>query len=140
MIQNFLICLGILSWKIVFVSRKKLEKIFGWWEMFKILHFSKGGPFDSEWLDLPRNTVIKNTVFFSKKTWKKILGDEKCSKFFIFQWGVHLTQNSLICLETLSWKIRFFFFKKKNLKKFWVMRIVQYFTFFKEGSNPLRMI
>ena len=36
------------------------------------------------------------------------MGDGKCSKFFIFKRRVHSIQNFLICLETLSWKIRFF--------------------------------
>ena len=38
--------------------------------MFKILHFSKGGWFDSEWLDLSRNTIMKNR-FFQERNLKK---------------------------------------------------------------------
>ena len=73
--------------------------------MFKILHFSKGGRINSEWLDLPRNTIMKNRFFFKKETWKNF----GC-------WEIsQLTRNDLICLESLLWKTLFF---TSNMEKF----------------------
>ena len=83
--------------------------------MFKIIILQRG-------VQLPWNTVIKNRL--SKKTLKKILGDEKCSKFCIFPRGVESTQNDLIYLETPSWKTGFFF-KKETWKNFGCWEISQ---------------
>ena len=65
------------------------------------------------------------------------MGDEKCSKFFIFQRGVHSTQNDLICLETLSSKICFFF--QKNLKMILGDEKCSKFYNFQRGPNRFRM-
>ena len=82
--------------------KKKREKIVSD-ENSQYFSFSKGGLIDLEWLNLPRNIVMKNTFFSKKKELEKILGNENCSIFYIFQRGVQSTQNDLICLETLSW-------------------------------------
>ena len=105
--------------------------------MFKIFHFSKGGPFDSEWLDLPRNTVIKNTFRKKKKKLEKNFGWRGMFKIFHFSKGAQSIQNDLICPERLLWKI--LFFPKKLGKIFWVMRNVSNFTIFKGGPNRFRM-
>ena len=54
--------------------KRKVKKIVSD-ENFQYFSFSKGGLIDLEWLNLPRNTVIKDKGFF-KKTWEKILGSE----------------------------------------------------------------
>ena len=116
-------------------SKKKLEKDFGWWEIFKIFHYSKRGPFNSKWLDLPRNTVMKNTLFFPKKLEKNLRWWEML-KILHFSKGGRINSEWLDLPRNNVIKNTFFF---KNLKKFWVMRNVQNFSFFKGGSIRLRM-
>ena len=78
---------------------------------------------------------MKN-IFFKKKS-EKIVSDENF-QYFSFSKGGLIDLELLNLPKNIVMK-NMFLPKKKNLKKFWVMRIVQYFTFFKEGSNRLRM-
>ena len=78
---------------------------------------------------------MKN-IFFKKKR-EKIVSDEN-SQYFSFSKGGLIDLELLNLPKNVVMK-NMFPPNKKNLKKFWVMRNVQNFSFFKGGSIRFRI-